>query len=419
MPTGTTGLRLACYGWVDEHAGSLASANHLVLAELLRRGVEVDFYANRRHVPFPPGLEGEGFRYLGVDPPRSLGVLPDRGQRMANWALAPWVRRAWRRRFGPLVEREHAAAPYDALVTLSTPPAFTIPGVPTVAWLQGPLQTELEAVRRLRRQIVRTSGWGYYAALVAYYSADVVLDRFVLRECERIICGSRWAQAAVARRGYPAERSSALPYPVDLDVFRPPPQGRDPGPPTLLSLGRLDPRKRLDLLLDAFALVLDQVPDARLRIVGRPGYAPRQLSLLDRFARRDRVDYEPAVPRHEVVPLLQQATVLVQPSENENFGTAVAEALACGTPVVVGPSNGTADYIDGHSRRFSDYAPEAVSAAVLETIASVRSRPAEVCASARSAAERWFSTSSVVDGLIGVVAETGADHRLDRRRTHR
>jgi glycosyltransferase involved in cell wall biosynthesis len=412
-------LRLACYGWVDEQAGSLASANHLVLAELLRRGVDVDFYANRHHVPPPRGLGGTGFRYLGVDPPGALGALPPAGQRIVNWGLAPLVRRGWRRRYGALVAREHERRPYDAVLSLSTPPAFTVPGVPTVAWLQGPLQTELEAIRRLRRQIVRTSGRAFYAALTTYYRSDLVLSRSVLRDCDRVVCGSSWAEAQIARWGYPRRRISALPYPVDLDAFRPAEGGQAEGPPTLLFLGRLDPRKRLDLLLEAFALVLDDLPDARLRIVGRPGYAPRQLSVLDGFARSDRVTYSPAVPRQEVVPLLQQASALVQPSENENFGSAVAESLACGTPVVVGPTNGTADYVDGHSRVFPDYTPEAVSAAVVDTIDAVRARPEEVAASARSAAERWFSTSSVVDGLLDVVDRAVSDRREERSRSPR
>lgn len=412
MPPGTTGLRLACYGWVDEQAGSLASANHLVLAELLRRGVEVDFYANRRHVPAPPGLVDTGLRYQGVDPPRAAAAVPP--VRGASWVLTPALRGAWRRRYERVAGAEHERDPYDALLCLSTPPAFTIPGVPTIAWLQGPMDTELDAVRRLRDQIVRTSGRLFYAALVAYYRADSILDRSGLRRCDRVVCGSRWAQAQLARWGYPADRLSALPYPVDLDLFRPAPVVAAAGPPTLLSLGRLDPRKRLDLLLDAFALVLDAIPDARLRIVGRPGYAPHQLSLLDGFARQDRVTYCSAVPRSDVVPMLWEATVLVQPSENENFGSAVAEALACGTPVVVGPTNGTADYVDGHSRVFPDYVPEAVSAAVLEVIASARSAPGAVAASARASAERWFPSSSVVDRLIEVVEGAIADDRTVR-----
>ena len=369
-------------------------------------------------MPPPAGLGGEGFRYVGVDPPRSAAAVPD--VRGVSWALTPAVRRAWRRQYERVATQEHAAAPYDALVCLSTPPAFTIPGVPTIAWLQGPLQTELEAIRRLRRQIVRTSGRPFYAALATYYRADALLDRSVLRGVRpghlREPVG---AGAGGARWGYPADRISALPYPVDLDTFRPAPGGRESGPPTLLSLGRLDPRKRLDLLLAAFALVLDEVPDARLRIVGRPGYAPRQLSLLDGFARSDRVEYSPAVPRQEVVPLLQQATVLVQPSENENFGSSVAEALACGTPVVVGPSNGTADYVDDHSRLLRLRPGGGVGGRRRGHRLGPRPARAEVAASARSAAERRLSTSSVVDGLLEVVDGAVADHRTERSRSAR
>lgn len=422
MPGGASGLRLACYGWVDEDAGSLASANHLVLDELLRRGAAVDFFANREHVPPPSGLVRDGFRYLGVDPPRSFGSLPGGAQRVANWALAPVARRSWRRRYEPVAGAEHRQHPYDAVLSLSTPPAFTVQGVPTIAWLQGPLQTELEAVRRLRPQITRTSGRLFHAALSAYYRADGLLDRSVLRHCDRVICGSGWAKAQLVRSGCPPDRVSALPYPVDLDTFRPAPEPEEPGSPTILCLGRLDPRKRLDLLLDAFALVLEQVPNARLQIVGRPGYAPNQLSLLDRFPRRDRLTYSPAVPRGHVVELLQRATLLVQPSENENFGTAVAEALACGTSVVVGPTNGTADYLDARSHVFPEYTPSAVSAAVLAGIASGTADAEAARRSARSAATRWFSPASVVDGLLEVVeGATGAPKpgRRERNRSAR
>jgi glycosyltransferase involved in cell wall biosynthesis len=179
----------------------------------------------------------------------------------------------------------------------------------------------------------------------------------------------------------------------------------DPERPLLVALGRLDPRKRLDLLLDAFAVVLEAVPGARLRIVGRPGYAPNQLSLLERFPRRDAVEYREAVPRQEVPALLREATVLVQTSENENFGSSVAEALACGTPVVVGPSNGTADYIDESSMTFGDYDPRPVADSILTVIQRRAERPGEVRASTRAAAERWFAAPAVADGLLEIIEQ--------------
>jgi glycosyltransferase involved in cell wall biosynthesis len=142
--------------------------------------------------------------------------------------------------------------------------------------------------------------------------------------------------------------------------------------------------------------------------VGRPGYAPRQLRLLERFARRDAVEYRPAVSRTEVPALLRGATVLVQTSENENFGSSVAEALACGTPAVVGPTNGTADYVDESSEVFGSYEPRPVAASILAVIESRRARPDDVRRSTRAAAEASFAAARVAGRLLEIADQAVA-----------
>lgn len=106
----------------------MASANYLVVRELLRRGIEVDLYANREHVPPPAGLEG-AFQYLGFAPPALTGALLTGVQRIANRILSPAIRAAWRRVYAPAAAERHRAHPYDALLSLGTPlrsrsPAF-------------------------------------------------------------------------------------------------------------------------------------------------------------------------------------------------------------------------------------------------------------------------------------------------------
>jgi glycosyltransferase involved in cell wall biosynthesis len=177
-----------------------------------------------------------------------------------------------------------------------------------------------------------------------------------------------------------------------------------------LSLGRLDPRKRLDLLLDAFALIVEEIPEARLRIVGRPGYAPNQLSLVKNFRHRAKVEYQGAVPRHEVPALLRETSVLMQVSENEDFGTAVAEALACGVPVVLGTSNGTAEYVDDYSRVFTAHTAEQVAHATREVLGTVVDRPDCVRKSTRANAERWFSPGPVAEQLLEIVESAIKSH---------
>jgi glycosyltransferase involved in cell wall biosynthesis len=376
----------------------------VVLAELLRRGVAVDLYAHRAHVPPPPALLDAGARYFGFDQTGLLDAL-DRAPGLWGTAVrrscSPLYRRHWRRTFPPALEARHREDPYDAVLTLGTTRVLELPGVPNVTWLQSPFHTELEAIRRLRRQIVSVSGRTFYLLALANYKYRTA---YAPTATEHVIVGSRWAREAIVAEGLPAARTHAVPYPVDLEAFRPDAAGEpDPERPVLLALGRLEPRKRLDLLLDAFALVLAELPAARLQIVGRPGFAPRQLRLLERFPRRDAVEYRDAVPRSAVPTLLRAATVVVQTSENENFGSSVAEALACGTPVVVGPSNGTSDYIDPRSEVFAAYEPGAVARSMLDVIAARQAEPDAVRRSTRAAAEESFAAPAVAGRLLEIV----------------
>jgi glycosyltransferase involved in cell wall biosynthesis len=399
--------RLACHGLVDEASGSVSTANYLLVRELTGRGISADLFANLRHVPPPEGMPKGRFTYRGFEPPlldRWLDSLPRAAAFGGHRLLLPAVDAAWRRTYQPPAESTQGEDPYDALLGLGMIPPFQVKGIPTVTWLQGPLSTELEAIRRLRSQIVAARGRLFYAALVAGYRYSVPLNRRRLRSSARVIVGSDWSRRALIRDRFEGSSVHALPYPIDLELFRPANEGSeiDWEAPTIVSLGRLDPRKRLDLLLEAFRLVLLEHPGATLRIAGRQGYTP-QLPLIERFPARDRVRYQPEIPRWEVPELLREAALLVQVSENENFGSSVAEALACGTPVVVGSSNGTGEYVDEASQRFDSYTPEAAAEAIIAALRTRKEDPEGVRLSTRAAAERSFEVSKIADRLVEII----------------
>ncbi len=104
---------------------------------------------------------------------------------------------------------------------------------------------------------------------------------------------------------------------------------------TVLSLGRLDPVKGIDLLLEAWALVQDRHPDWDLRIVGpdSKGYRAELQSMAARLRLR-RVSMEDGIRGTEKWNAMRQASLFAFPSRGENFGLALAEALSAGTPVV-------------------------------------------------------------------------------------
>jgi glycosyltransferase involved in cell wall biosynthesis len=110
----------------------------------------------------------------------------------------------------------------------------------------------------------------------------------------------------------------------------------DPGRPrTVLCLGRIHPKKGLDLLLRAWAEVEAARPDWRLRIVGPAELGhDRRLAALGQSLGLTRVSIEGPVFGAEKLAAYRDADLFVLASRNENFALTVAEALAAGTPVI-------------------------------------------------------------------------------------
>jgi glycosyltransferase involved in cell wall biosynthesis len=94
----------------------------------------------------------------------------------------------------------------------------------------------------------------------------------------------------------------------------------------LLFVGNDKPHKNVDRLVEAFGELRRDHPDLRLVLVG---------SAFDRFRETRGVVLPGFVPEEELAHLYAGATALVQPSLYEGFGLPVAEAMRCGTAVVV------------------------------------------------------------------------------------
>lgn len=106
------------------------------------------------------------------------------------------------------------------------------------------------------------------------------------------------------------------------------------GPFTFGHVSHLDPGKRVNLLLEAFADQFAESEDVRLRIAGNSVHKSELESLADRLGIADRVDFIGAVPRNRIVAEFSAAHVFVLPSVAEAFGTVLWEAMACGLPLV-------------------------------------------------------------------------------------
>jgi glycosyltransferase involved in cell wall biosynthesis len=97
----------------------------------------------------------------------------------------------------------------------------------------------------------------------------------------------------------------------------------------------MDPYKNVATLVKAFAIILNDLPDARLVIAGeQDNRYPETGDLARRLGISDNVTWTGYLPDNELVELYRNASLLVHPSRYEGFGLQVAEAMASGTPVV-------------------------------------------------------------------------------------
>jgi glycosyltransferase involved in cell wall biosynthesis len=123
----------------------------------------------------------------------------------------------------------------------------------------------------------------------------------------------------------------------------------------VLFLGRIVPKKSPELLLEAFAAWRGRsgaVQRSFLVFVGpfeNAGYAKKLQEQVGRLGLGESVLFPGPLYGHSKWSALADADIFVLPSQNENFGNAAAEAVACGTPVIVTDQCGIAPLVEGRA----------------------------------------------------------------------
>jgi glycosyltransferase involved in cell wall biosynthesis len=114
----------------------------------------------------------------------------------------------------------------------------------------------------------------------------------------------------------------------------------------LISVGRLAPEKNWDTLVQAFARVHKELPDARLVLIG-DGPARQSLeALAAELGVSEKVTFTGSVPFQEVPRYLKAADLFAFASITETQGLVTIEAMAAGLPVVAVNGPGTRDIVE-------------------------------------------------------------------------
>lgn len=110
--------------------------------------------------------------------------------------------------------------------------------------------------------------------------------------------------------------------------------GIKPEAPILLTVGRMDPEKRLDFIVDAFAILSQKIPNAHLVFAG-DGSARKGLeSKVSETSVKERIHFLGMVDRVELPNVLHDADLFLSASTTEVHPISVIEAIASGKPLV-------------------------------------------------------------------------------------
>jgi len=419
-------LKIACFGQIRVGTGSGGDANYMMLEELLKRDYEIDFYGWTTYNK-PEGLLGyKNLCFIDLPQKSPLQLLEHKLLPPTSWFIKNvypilhylFVIPVDGRILKEEIVTNHITRQYDLLLFLGVYAPFRINAAPTVCWVQGPPQTEWLYIKKLREKILKLNGLLFYLKATVVYSIEKKKKESEIKNSDVLICGSTWSREEMIAYGIPPKSIKVLPFPIDMQLFDQRHQTKKEATTrkTLLWLGRIEPRKRFDLLMEAYALLLKERQDVHLKVVGNFKHVKGYRKLLDSFENSEFVEYTAHLDRSQVPNLIKQCDVLIQPSEGENFGSSVAEALCCGLPVIVGSTNGTKDYISSTSFVFEEYTPESLKQTMIKAIEAVSQNPELLAEDARQTAEKNFDILKVVDDLEDIFKQSiqskGGDIRV-------
>ena len=210
---------------------------------------------------------------------------------------------------------------------------------------------------------------------------------------------SQFVARSFVKRGIDPGKLRVVPYGANISMFRPT-VPKSPDAVDFLFVGALSIRKGLPYLLQAFGRV--RHPQKRLTLIGSSVQETEQI--LRKYPTAD-IRIMGAIPQARLADYMSAARLLVLPSVEDGFGLVMAEAMACGCPVLASMNTGAENLFEDGQQGFIVEARDV--AALAERMQRLADEPAlalEMGRTARARIDHIGGWSDYADAILGAFA---------------
>ena len=171
----------------------------------------------------------------------------------------------------------------------------------------------------------------------------------------------------------------------------------------ILSIGRLEVEKGMDLLIEAYDLFAEDHPDAQLRIVGKGSLEQELKEMAERSNHPARITFTGHISQEGIREELSIANVLAVASRIEAFGVVFIEAMSTGLPVLATKTGGPDKIVPSYAGHLA--AIESVPSLYVG-LTNIHSNyhkydPAKI----RRHVKKNFSKEAVISRFAGIISE--------------
>jgi spore coat protein SA len=315
--------------------------------------------------------------------------------------------------------------------------ASRIPGVRRYEdqlWLRALMQRlrdfDLLHIHNRPQWVAAVRRMGYGGAILLHLQNDHLghwtarmLDELASCVDQVVVCSNFLRDCFVPKSSALAAKTQVAFNGVNRDLFFPREEIREPK--TIFSVGRLDAEKGVLQLIQAYARVLLDHPDATLVIGGATGFGTHQETPYVRQVRqlansvmqncKGRIQFTGYLHHDRDLPSwFQRATIFASPSLfQEPFGLVNAEAMACATPVV-GANRGGIPEVLGTAGRLVDPEDTENFAATLSNLLAQPGRRGQLGRAAHQRCQQMFDWKVISEQWAVLLAEIIAKRQVSQ-----